>query len=58
MLPEEEEIMERIGGADGEAELEIDFEPKDISSEEDVLPEEEMPVDDQAADEILDEGTE
>ena len=59
MLPEEEEIMERIGGADGEAELEVDFEPEDVSSEEDVLPEEEMPGDDQAADEkILDEGAE
>lgn len=57
MLPEEEEIMERIGGADGETELEVSFEPEDVSSEEDALPEEEMLMD-QADDESLDEGAE
>lgn len=48
VLPEEEEIMERIGGADGETEIEL--EPEDVSTEE--LP------DDQAADENADEGAE
>lgn len=60
MLPEEEEIMERIGGIDGvegETELDINFEPEDISPVEDALPEEGMPVD-QADDESLDEGAE
>lgn len=56
MLPEEEEIIERIGGVDGETEIEMEVEPEEI------LPEEEMPgeemSEEQAADETLNEGAE
>lgn len=59
MLPEEEEIMERIGVIDGESEVE--FAPEDTSTEdaapEDALADDEM-ADDQAGDENFDEGAE